>query len=34
VKKRIGVAAGKFQVPDDIDGQNAEIERLFDGKIA
>ncbi|GHU31453.1 hypothetical protein AGMMS50256_19940 [Betaproteobacteria bacterium] len=31
-KKRIGVAAGKFQVPDDIDGQNAEIEALFYGK--
>lgn len=33
-KKRIGVAAGKFQVPDDIDGQNAEIEALFYGKSA
>jgi hypothetical protein len=31
-KKRIGVAAGNFQVPDDIDGQNAEIEAMFYGK--
>jgi prevent-host-death family protein len=34
IKKRIGVAAGKFQVPDDIDGQNTEIEDLFYGKSA
>jgi antitoxin (DNA-binding transcriptional repressor) of toxin-antitoxin stability system len=33
-KIRFGVAAGKFTVPDDIDGQNAEIEELFYGKSA
>lgn len=27
--KRIGVAKGKFEVPDDIDADNAEIARLF-----
>ena len=28
-KKRIGIAEGKFVVPDDIDEQNDEIARLF-----
>ncbi len=27
--KRIGVAKGRFEVPDDIDGDNDKIERLF-----
>jgi len=27
--RRIGVAKGRFEVPDDIDSANAEIERLF-----
>lgn len=26
---RIGVAKGKFEVPDDIDAHNAEVARLF-----
>lgn len=30
--KRIGVAKGKFQVPDDIDAHNDEVARLFLGK--
>ena len=29
--QRIGVARGEFSVPDTIDGENAEIERLFLG---
>jgi prevent-host-death family protein len=29
--KRIGVAKGKFKVPDSIDAQNAEIANLFLG---
>lgn len=29
--KRIGVAKGKFEVPDDIDSGNEEIARLFMG---
>ena len=29
--KRIGVAKGKFQVPDDIDAHNAEVAALFLG---
>ncbi len=29
VAKRIGVARGKFKVPDDIDRSNAEIAALF-----
>jgi prevent-host-death family protein len=29
--QRIGVAAGRFQVPDSIDGSNALIEKLFGG---
>jgi antitoxin (DNA-binding transcriptional repressor) of toxin-antitoxin stability system len=32
--KRLGVAKGKFQVPDDIDAHNAEVARLFHGKDA
>jgi len=31
-QRRIGIAAGKFTVPDDIDQSNAEIERLFAGE--
>jgi hypothetical protein len=30
-EKRIGVAKGKFTVPDDIDASNAEIAALFNG---
>ncbi|MGH8115202.1 MAG: type II toxin-antitoxin system Phd/YefM family antitoxin [Rhodanobacteraceae bacterium] len=29
--QRIGIAAGKFSVPDDIDVDNREIARLFSG---
>lgn len=29
--RRIGVAKGLFEVPDDIDGHNAEVARLFLG---
>ena len=29
--KRIGVAKGLFEVPDDIDAHNAEVARLFQG---
>lgn len=29
--KRIGVAKGKFKVPDNIDAHNAEVARLFLG---
>jgi prevent-host-death family protein len=29
--KRIGIAKGKFIVPDNIDGDNAAIERMFAG---
>lgn len=33
VGRRIGVAKGKFDVPDDIDQHNEEVARLFlDGK--
>lgn len=32
--KRLGVAKGKFQVPDDIDALNAEVARLFHGEDA
>lgn len=28
-KKRLGVAKGRFEVPDDIDGDNEEIADLF-----
>ena len=27
--RRIGIAAGEFEVPDDIDCNNAEVARLF-----
>ena len=30
--KRLGIAAGAFHVPDDVDGPNAEIESLFAGR--
>jgi antitoxin (DNA-binding transcriptional repressor) of toxin-antitoxin stability system len=30
--KRIGVAKGKFKVPDSIDAHNAEVARLFLGE--
>lgn len=30
--KRIGVAKGKFKVPDSIDAHNAEVAKLFMGK--
>jgi prevent-host-death family protein len=30
--KRIGLARGRFTVPDDIDGTNAQIAELFHGK--
>ncbi len=30
--KRIGVAKGVFDVPDSIDGHNAEVARLFMGE--
>lgn len=29
--KRIGIARGEFQVPDDIDKYNNEIEDMFGG---
>lgn len=32
LSKRIGVAAGQFQVPDDIDVHNEEVARLFHGE--
>lgn len=32
--KRIGVAKGLFEVPDDIDAHNAEVARLFLGEAA
>lgn len=32
--KRIGVARGRFEVPDDIDGLNPVISDLFSGKVA
>lgn len=31
VGKRLGVAKGKFKVPDDIDSHNAEVAALFLG---
>jgi len=31
---RLGVAKGKFVVPDDIDQNNAEVEALFTGRRA
>ncbi len=32
VSRRIGLAKGQFQVPDDIDGANADIASLFQSK--
>ncbi|WP_234196448.1 MULTISPECIES: type II toxin-antitoxin system Phd/YefM family antitoxin [Pseudacidovorax] len=32
VQKRIGVAKGKFKVPDSIDTHNAEVAALFTGE--
>ena len=34
VGQRIGVAQGKFVVPDDIDANNDEVARLFAGRPA
>lgn len=31
VERRIGIAKGLFEVPDDIDAHNAEVARLFLG---
>lgn len=31
VGRRIGIAKGKFEVPDDIDVHNEEVARLFSG---
>jgi prevent-host-death family protein len=31
VEQRIGVARGRFEVPDDIDAHSAEVARLFSG---
>lgn len=33
-ERRLGVAKGLFDVPDDIDAHNAEVARLFLGEIA
>jgi antitoxin (DNA-binding transcriptional repressor) of toxin-antitoxin stability system len=33
VGKRIGVAKGMFDVPDDIDANNEEVARLFSGAV-
>ena len=30
--RRIGIARGEFEVPDDIDAHNAEVAQLFLGK--
>ncbi|HPR07553.1 MAG TPA: type II toxin-antitoxin system prevent-host-death family antitoxin [Denitromonas sp.] len=32
VQRRIGVARGRFEVPDDIDAHNAEVAALFLGR--
>jgi antitoxin (DNA-binding transcriptional repressor) of toxin-antitoxin stability system len=32
VGKRIGIAKGKFEVPDDIDAHNSKVARLFLGE--
>ena len=32
--KRLGVAKGKFKVPDDIDAHNDDVARLFRGEAA
>lgn len=29
--RRIGIAKGRFAVPDDIDDSNAEVRKLFEG---
>lgn len=34
VDRRLGVAKGKFEVPDDIDRHNDEVARLFSGNAA
>jgi prevent-host-death family protein len=34
VHKRIGIAKGKFTVPDDIDAENALVAELFAGSAA
>jgi antitoxin (DNA-binding transcriptional repressor) of toxin-antitoxin stability system len=31
IKQRLGVAKGKFQMPDNFDAQNDEVARLFLG---
>jgi antitoxin (DNA-binding transcriptional repressor) of toxin-antitoxin stability system len=31
-EKRIGIAKGLFEVPDDIDGHNDEVARMFVGE--
>jgi len=33
IGKRLGVAEGLFEVPEDIDQDNAYIEKLFNGEI-
>jgi antitoxin (DNA-binding transcriptional repressor) of toxin-antitoxin stability system len=33
-ERRIGVAKGKFEVPDDIDAHNDEVARLFQGGVS
>lgn len=33
VGQRLGVAKGKFKVPESIDGANDYIERLFNGEV-
>lgn len=34
VEQRIGIARGRFEVPDDIDAHNADVARLFLGDAA
>ncbi len=31
--KRLGIAKGKFEVPEDIDAHNDEVARLFTGSV-
>lgn len=33
VSNRVGIAKGKFDVPDDLDRDNGEIEALFGGRL-
>lgn len=33
IANRIGIAKGKFEVPDDLDRDNGEIEALFGGSV-